>query len=165
MKKSIIISAVALLLSIGSFAQNIEKRNIEHKAPSMEQMAQRRADYQRKSLELNDAQHKQLYKLYLKQAKQQKARMEQMKKEHEKFNSQLRKIFSAEQWAKYEKMQKRAKMRRQPIQRPVQPKPRPELQNKPASQKEQMKKGPQIERPQGKHNNMYINKGKVKELK
>ncbi|MBQ1254133.1 MAG: hypothetical protein IIY05_07305 [Alistipes sp.] len=157
MKKSIIISAVALLLSIGSFAQNIEKRNIEHKAPSMEQMAQRRADYQRKSLELNDAQHKQLYKLYLKQAKQHKARMEQMKKEHEKFNSQLRKIFSDEQWAKYEKMQKRAKMRRQPIQRPGQPKP--------ALHKEQMKKGPQIERPQGKHNNMYINKGKVKELK
>lgn len=157
MKKSIIISAIALLLSAGSFAQNVDKKPAERKAPTIEQMAQHRADYQRKSLELNDAQHKQLYKLYLKQAKQQKTRMEQMKKEHEKMNSQLKKIFTAEQWAKYEKMQKRAKMRRQPMQRPGQPKP--------ALQKGQMKKGPQIERPQGKRNNMFLEKGEVKELK
>lgn len=152
MKKSIIISLFALLFSVASFAQDAGQKIAERKAPSVEQIAKRRADMQRKTLGLNDGQYQKLYKLYLKQAKQQKARMEQMKKEQAKTKDQLKKIFTEEQWAKYEKMQKR-------MQRPIHKGQHPTVHK---GQRPAMQKGPQIERPQGKHNNMYIDKGEVK---
>ncbi|MBR3702328.1 MAG: hypothetical protein IKM12_02100 [Alistipes sp.] len=159
MKKSIIISLFALLFSVASFAQDAGQKIAERKAPSVEQIAKRRADMQRKTLGLNDGQYQKLYKLYLKQAKQQKARMEQMKKEQAKTKDQLKKIFTEEQWAKYEKMQKRAKFNRgKQIRRPGNPaqpfRPTP----RPAIQKEGIKKGPTIDRPQNRKNNMVIEK-------
>lgn len=159
MKKSIIISLFALLFSVASFAQDAGQKIAERKAPSVEQIAKRRADMQRKTLGLNDGQYQKLYKLYLKQAKQQKARMEQMKKEQAKTKDQLKKIFTEEQWAKYEKMQKRAKFNRgKQIRRPgnsAQPfRPTP----RPAIQREGIKKGPTIDRPQNRKNNMVIEK-------
>lgn len=159
MKKSIIISLFALLFSVASFAQDADQKIAERKAPSVEQIAKRRADMQRKTLELNDGQYQKLYKLYLKQAKQQKVRMEQMKKEQAKTKDQLKKIFTEEQWAKYEKMQKRTKFNRgKQIRRPGNPaqpfRPTP----RPAIQREGIKKGPTIDRPQNRKNNMVIEK-------
>lgn len=159
MKKSIIISLFALLFSVASFAQNVAQKPAERKAPSVEQIAKRHADMQRKALELNDAQHQKLYKLYLKQAKQQKARMEQMKKEQEKTNIQLKKIFTKEQWEKYEKMQKRSKSNRsKQIRRPDNPAQPFRLTPQPTHQTEGIKKGPTIDKPQNRKNNMYIKK-------
>lgn len=159
MKKSIIISLFALLFSVASFAQDAGQKIAERKAPSVEQIAKRRADMQRKTLGLNDGQYQKLYKLYLKQAKQQKARMEQMKKEQAKTKDQLKKIFTEEQWAKYEKMQKRAKFNRgKQIRRPGNPAQRFRPTPRPALQKEGIKKGPTIDRPQNRKNNMVIEK-------
>lgn len=160
MKKSLIISAVALLLSVTVSAQNTEPKPAERKAPTMEQIAQRRADWQRKALNLSDAQHQKLYKFYLKEAKQNKARWEKMKKEQEKKTCQLKKIFTQEQWDKYQKMQKRHKAAMQKrMQRPMHKGQHPTVHK---GERPAMQKGPQIERPQGRDNNMYIDKGEVK---
>ncbi len=159
MKKSIIISLCALLFSVASFAQDAGQKIAERKAPSVEQIAKRRADMQRKTLGLNDGQYQKLYKLYLKQAKQQKVRMEQMKKEQAKTKDQLKKIFTEEQWAKYEKMQKRSKFNRgKQIQRPGKPAHPGNPMHQPVKKQGEFKKGPQVELPQNKKNNMYIEK-------
>lgn len=155
MKKSIIISVVALLISVVSFAQNNEHKAIERKAPTVEQIAKRNAERQRKTLALNDAQYQKIYKLYLKQAKKQQAQMEQMKKEREKMNSQLKKIFTQEQWAKYEKMQKRAKFGwKKPMQRPAKPGQHPTITGSLEKPQRRLK----IEKPESRRTNMYIEK-------
>ena len=63
MKKSIIISLFALLFSVASFAQDAGQKIAERKAPSVEQIAKRRADMQRKTLGLNDGHQFQLAQL------------------------------------------------------------------------------------------------------
>jgi hypothetical protein len=160
MKKSLIISAVALLLSVTASAQKAETKPAERKAPTMEQIAQRRADWQRKALGLDDAQHKKLYKFYLKEVKQQKARMEQIKKQEQKKESQLKKILTEEQWAKYQKIQKRRNAASRKFMYNAM-----HRHHKPAVHKDKcptVQKGPKIERPQGKNTSMYIDKGEVK---
>lgn len=154
MKKSIIISIIALLISVVSFAQNTAHKSKEHKAPSVEQIAKFNADHKRKVLNLNDTQYQKLYKLYLKQAKKQKAQMAKMKKEHEKMNAQLKKIFTAEQWVKYEKIQKRKMQNwRKDAQRPTKPGMRPAN-----GSSARPIKGPTIEKPESRRNNMYLEK-------
>lgn len=148
MKKSIIISVLALMISVVSFAQPKPNDFREFKAPSVEQIAKWRADHMQKEYDLAKSQYDKIYKLYLKQAKKDAARMEKAKKEQEQVKKELKKILNNEQWAKYEKMQKRPKFGGK--------KPMPQ-QSKPGAPGQRMK-GPKIEQPQGRHNNMYLEK-------
>lgn len=154
MKKSIIISLFALLISAVSFAQPKPHEVHEFKAPSVEQIAQWRADHLQKKCKLEKNQYDKIYKLYLKQAKKDAARMEQIKKEQEKMNAQLKKILNDEQWADYKKMQKRHKFGwRKPMPHPAKPDMRPAK-----GPWEKPQQGPKIEMPESRRNNMFIEK-------
>ena len=95
-----------------------------------------------------------LYKLYLKQAKKQAAQMKQAKKEREQMQDQMRKILNDEQWADYQKMQKRHKFGwRKPMPHPARPDMRPAK-----GPWEKPQQGPKIEMPESRRNNMFIEK-------
>lgn len=158
MKKSIIISVFALLISVASFAQQAEQKPAERKAPDAKEIAQRRADMMRKQLLLGDDQYDKVYKLCLKQSKKDVARMEQMKKEREQMNKKMRGVLNDAQWEKYEKMQKRQEFRGKQIRRPGKPAQPGKPMPRPIIKKGEFQKGPQVERPQDKKNNMYIDK-------
>ena len=155
MKKSIIISLLALMISVVSYAQPKPNNLREFKAPSAEQIAKGRADHMQKEYNLAKSQYDKIYKLYLKQAKKDAARMEKAKHEQEQVKKELKKILNAEQWAKYEKMQKRPRFNGK------QPMPQ---HGKPAAPGQRMK-GPKIEQPQSRKNNMYIEQKGIQELK
>jgi hypothetical protein len=118
----------------------------------VEEIAKWRADHMKKAYNLDKWQYDKLYKLYLKQAKKQAAQMKQAKKEREQMQDQMRKILNDEQWARYQKMQQR--MRFRPGKQMGKPNGKPGNQ-KPAINSDR-KKGPVIEKPQSKRNNMYL---------
>lgn len=107
MKKSIYLSLIALLFSVASFAQeaNNEQAN-ERKAPTVEEIAKRRADRLRNELLLGNDQYDKVYKLCLQKAKKDKARQEEMKAEKEAFNKNMKGILNEAQSERYEQMQK-----------------------------------------------------------
>lgn len=107
MKKSIYLSLIALLFSVASFAQeaNNEQAN-ERKAPTVEEIAKRRADRLRNELLLGNDQYDKVYKLCLAQAKKDMARREEMKAEKEAFNKNMKGILNEAQSERYEQMQK-----------------------------------------------------------
>jgi hypothetical protein len=78
--------------------------------------------------------------------------MKQAKKEREQMQDQMRKILNDEQWARYQKMQQR--MRFRPGKQMGKPNGKPGNQ-KPAINNNRQK-GPVIEKPQSKRNNMYL---------
>ena len=162
MKKSLIISIFALLVSVSAFAQAPEKKAPEFKAPSVEEVAKRRADMMRQQYLLGKDQYDKVYKLCLKQAKKDAARMEEIKKEREQMNKDMQGILNDAQWEKYEKMQKAphffrpGKQMRRPM--PMHPDMRQNDKKEAAPQFKpgEMVKGPKIEQPQGRNNNMII---------
>ena len=93
-------------------------------------------------------------------------RMEEIKKEREQMNKDMQGILNDAQWEKYEKMQKfphhfrPGKQMRRPM--PMHPGMRPDNKQFPtpnnAKPAEFKQKGPQIEQPQSKKNNMFIEK-------
>ena len=86
MKKSIYLSLIAIIFSVASFAQEANKEQTnERKAPTVEEIAKRRADRLRNELLLGNDQYDKVYKLCLAQAKKDKARQEEMKTEKEAF--------------------------------------------------------------------------------
>jgi hypothetical protein len=118
--KKIIFAAVALIFSVSMFAQGPQRREFKP-----EDMATRMADGMKKELSLNDKQYKSVFKLYLKQGEEMKARREkeqgqqidrearreEMKKSQEAMNAELKKILTAEQYTKYEEMLKKQQQR------------------------------------------------------
>ena len=148
------ISLFAMIFSISSFAQNFNHKPAPKapKAPKVEEIAKWRADHMKKAYNLDKWQYDKLYKLYLKQAKKQAAQMKQAKKEREQMQEQMRKILNDEQWARYQKMQQR--MRFRPGKQMGKPNGKPANQ-KPAINNNRQK-GPVIEKPQSKRNNMYL---------
>ena len=107
MKKSIYLSLIALLFSVASFAQeaNNEQAN-ERKAPTVEEIAKRRADRLRNELLLGNDQYDKVYKLCLQKAKKDKARQEEMQAEKEAFNKNMKGILNEAQSERFEQMQK-----------------------------------------------------------
>lgn len=107
MKKSIYLSLIALLFSVASFAQeaNNEQAN-ERKAPTVEEIAKRRADRLRNELLLGNDQYDKVYKLCLAQAKKDMARREEMKAEKESFAKDMEGILNEAQNERFEQMQK-----------------------------------------------------------
>ena len=119
--KKIIFAAVALLFSVSMFAQGPQRREFKP-----EDMATRVTDGLKKALDLNEKQYKSVYKLYLKRSEEMKARRdngqqdqqvdrearrEEMKKNQEAMNAELKKILTAEQYTKYEEMLKKQQQR------------------------------------------------------
>ena len=80
MKKSIYLSLIALLFSVASFAQGANNGQAnERKAPTVEEIAKRRADRLRNELLLGNDQYDKVYKLCLQKAKKDKARQEEIR--------------------------------------------------------------------------------------
>lgn len=119
--KKIIFAAVALIFSVSMFAQGPQRREFKP-----EDVATRITDGLKKELNLNDKQYKSVYKLYLKHGEEMKARRdkgqqdqqvdrearrEEMKKNQEAMNAEMKKILTAEQYTKYEEMQKKQQQR------------------------------------------------------
>lgn len=123
--KKILFAAVALIFSVSMFAQAPQRG--EHREFKPEEMATRMADGMKKELNLNDEQYKSVYNLYLKRGEEMKARRdkgqqgqqvdrearrEEMKKNQEAMNAELKKILTPEQYTKYEEMLKKQQQRR-----------------------------------------------------
>jgi hypothetical protein len=108
MKKSIYLSLIALMFSVASFAQEAtqSEQPQERKAPTVEEIAKRRADRMRNDLLLGNDQYDKVYKLCLAQAKKDKARQEEIKAEKEAFSKDMKKILNEAQSERYEQMQK-----------------------------------------------------------
>lgn len=107
MRKSIYLSFIALLFSVASFAQEASNEQTnERKAPTVEEIAKRRADRLRNELLLGNDQYDKVYKLCLQKAKKDKARQEEMKAEREAFNKDMKGILNEAQSERYEQMQK-----------------------------------------------------------
>ena len=122
--KKLLFTAVALMFSVSMFAQQPQRG--EHREFKPEEMATRMADGMKKELNLNDEQYKSVYNLYLKRGEEMKARRdkgqqgqqvsrearrEEMKKNQEAMNAELKKILTAEQYTKYEEMLKKQQQR------------------------------------------------------
>ena len=122
--KKMLFAAVALIFSVSMFAQAPQRGERREFKP--EEMATRMADGMKKELNLNDEQYKSVYNLYLKRGEEMKARRdkgqqgqqvsrearrEEMKKNQEAMNAELKKILTAEQYTKYEEMLKKQQQR------------------------------------------------------
>lgn len=122
--KKLLLAAVALMFSVSMFAQQPQRGERREFKP--EEMATRMADGMKKELNLNDEQYKSVYNLYLKRGEEMKARRdkgqqgqlvsrearrEEMKKNQEAMNAELKKILTAEQYTKYEEMLKKQQQR------------------------------------------------------
>lgn len=109
MKKSIYLLIATLTISVASYAQqdNKEQPNKERQFPSAEQMAKRQADHMRQQYLLGNDQYDKVYKLCLKRAQKQIARMQEMKKEQEQMNADMKKILNEAQYERYENNQNR----------------------------------------------------------
>ena len=122
--KKLLLAAVALMFSVSMFAQQPQRGERREFKP--EEMATRMADGMKKELNLNDEQYKSVYNLYLKRGEEMKARRdkgqqgqqvsrearrEEMKKNQETMNAELKKILTAEQYTKYEEMLKKQQQR------------------------------------------------------
>lgn len=123
--KKILFAAVALIFSVSMFAQAPQRGERREFKP--EEMATRMADGMKKELNLNDEQYKSVYNLYLKRGEEMKARRdkgqqgqqvdrearrEEMKKNQEAMNAELKQILTPEQYTKYEEMLKKQQQRR-----------------------------------------------------
>ena len=112
------------MFSVSMFAQQLQRGERREFKP--EEMATRMADGMKKELNLNDEQYKSVYNLYLKRGEEMKARRdkgqqgqqvsrearrEEMKKNQEAMNAELKKILTAEQYTKYEEMLKKQQQR------------------------------------------------------
>lgn len=133
MRKSIYLSLIALLFSVASFAQEASNEQAnERKAPTVEEIAKRRADRLRNELLLGNDQYDKVYKLCLQKAKKDKARQEEMQAEREAFNKDMKGILNEAQSERFEQMQK-PRMRG----------PQPQMQRR----KVDFRNGPQLKQP------------------
>lgn len=133
MRKSIYLSLIALLFSVASFAQEASNEQTnERKAPTVEEIAKRRADRLRNELLLGNDQYDKVYKLCLQKAKKDKARQEEMQAEREAFNKDMKGILNEAQSERFEQMQK-PRMRG----------PQPQMQRR----RVDFRNGPQLKQP------------------
>lgn len=119
--KKIVLAAIALVFSASIFAQAPQRGERREFKP--EEMAKHQTDRMKKELNLTDEQYKSVYALFIKQGEEMKAlhakreqsqpetRREEMKKQREAMNAEMKKILTAEQYTKYEEMQKRLHQR------------------------------------------------------
>ncbi len=106
MKKSMIITLVAMFFSMVSFAQpNNDAQPEGREMPTVEQIAKYRAERLKQQLLLSQEQYDKVYQICLAQAEKDVARMQQIKAEREKSNAEMKGILNETQYERYEKMQ------------------------------------------------------------
>jgi CHASE1-domain containing sensor protein len=123
--KKFILAAFALMVSVSMFAQQPQRGERREFKP--EEMATRQAEYMKKELSLDDKQYKSVHALFLKRNEEMKAqfanrqegqqvdretRRAEMIKKQDAMDTELKKILTSEQYAKYKEMQKKEQERR-----------------------------------------------------
>ncbi len=112
MKKSLFILFAALSVS-AALAQQVESKQLASKqAPTAEQMAKIQADRMRHQLLLGNDQYDKVYKLCLKRAQKQIARMHEIKKEQAQMSADMKKILNEAQYERYEQQRNQPRMMR-----------------------------------------------------
>lgn len=112
MKKSLFILFAALSVSAASAQQVDSKQPTSKQAPTAEQMAKIQADRMRHQLLLGNDQYDKVYKLCLKKAQKQIARMQEIKKEQAQMSADMKKILNEAQYERYEQQRNQPRMMR-----------------------------------------------------
>lgn len=112
MKKSLFILFAALSVSAASAQQVERKQPTSKQAPTAEQMAKIQADRMRHQLLLGNDQYDKVYKLCLKRAQKQIARMQEIKKEQAQMSADMKKILNEAQYERYEQQRNQPRMMR-----------------------------------------------------
>jgi hypothetical protein len=112
MKKSLFILFAALSVSAASAQQVDSKQPTSKQAPTAEQMAKIQADRMRHQLLLGNDQYDKVYKLCLKRAQKQIARMQEIKKEQAQMSADMKKILNEAQYERYEQQRNQPRMMR-----------------------------------------------------
>ena len=112
MKKSLFILFAALSVSAASAQQVESKQPTSKQAPTAEQMAKIQADRMRHQLLLGNDQYDKVYKLCLKRAQKQIARMQEIKKEQAQMSADMKKILNEAQYERYEQQRNQSRMMR-----------------------------------------------------
>ena len=112
MKKSLFILFAALSVSAASAQQVESKQPTSKQAPTAEQMAKIHADRMRHQLLLGNDQYDKVYKLCLKRAQKQIARMQEIKKEQAQMSADMKKILNEAQYERYEQQRNQPRMMR-----------------------------------------------------
>lgn len=112
MKKSLFILFAALSVSAASAQQVESKQPTSKQAPTAEQMAKIQADRMKHQLLLGNDQYDKVYKLCLKRAQKQIARMQEIKKEQAQMSADMKKILNEAQYERYEQQRNQPRMMR-----------------------------------------------------
>ena len=112
MKKSLFILFAALSVSAASAQQVDSKQPTSKQAPTAEQMAKIQADRMKHQLLLGNDQYDKVYKLCLKRAQKQIARMQEIKKEQAQMSADMKKILNEAQYERYEQQRNQPRMMR-----------------------------------------------------
>ncbi|MBR5811514.1 MAG: hypothetical protein IKY80_00760 [Alistipes sp.] len=112
MKKLLFILFATLTVSVVSAQQAENKQPEPKKAPNAEQMAKMQADRMKQQYLLGNDQYDKVYKLCLKKAQKQIARMEEMKKEQEQMDADMKKILNETQYERYQMQRNQPRMMR-----------------------------------------------------
>lgn len=112
MKKLLFILLATLTVSVVSAQQAENKQPEPKKAPNAEQMAKMQADRMKQQYLLGNDQYDKVYKLCLKKAQEQIARMEEMKKEQEQMDADMKKILNETQYERYQMQRNQPRMMR-----------------------------------------------------
>lgn len=112
MKKSLFILFAALSVSAASAQQVESKQPTSKQAPTAEQMAKIQADRMRHQLLLGNDQYDKVYKLCLKRAQKQIARMQEIKKEQAQMSADMKKILNEAQYERYEQQRNQPRVMR-----------------------------------------------------
>ena len=112
MKKSLFILFAVLLVNVASAQQAENKQPEPKQAPSAEKMAKMQADRMKQQLLLGNDQYDKVYKLCLKKAQKQIARMQEIKKEQAQMSADMKKILNEAQYERYEQQRNQPRMMR-----------------------------------------------------
>ena len=112
MKKLLFILLATLTVSVVSAQQAENKQPEPKKAPNAEQMAKMQADRMKQQYLLGNDQYDKVYKLCLKKAQKQIARMEEMKKEQEQMDADMKKVLNETQYERYQMQRNQPRMMR-----------------------------------------------------
>ena len=112
MKKSLFILFAVLLVNVASAQQAENKQPEPKQAPSAEKMAKMQADRMKQQLLLGNDQYDKVYKLCLKRAQKQIARMQEIKKEQAQMSADMKKILNEAQYERYEQQRNQPRMMR-----------------------------------------------------
>lgn len=107
MKTRFYLLAVIMMASITITAQGRNINNEGKRIPSVEQIAKHKAEMMRRELLLGNNQYDKVYKICLKQAKEQVKRMKQIEAERKQMKAEMKGILNEAQYKRFEQMGRR----------------------------------------------------------